>query len=281
MPLLVLMCLTRMGKGPSSAEQKQQQAISAAAHQQQQYAAAAGAGGAYAASDQAAGLRLNPTGSGQFGQSNPQLAADGSGLSTAATAGSAGRRGGMVSSSSLDLPPRYSVPGSFGSSLSRHYADDVDGSTRSAASGRSASGRSLRSAINSGSIGRAGYSAERNIMRASSDRVHMSRPSKLQGAASVPVPNASAGHGVISQGGGGSFSRQKSMQGYRQGLNARLGSGQVGDVGRQGSSSSNGMDVRGAGAVDQAGLGSISSGSSAHTWGHKLQQQQQQRGVLE
>lgn len=240
MPLLVLMCLTRMGKGSGSHEPRH--AVPTGQPHMQGQQAAAGPG-PYSSTDQLTKLRVSSL-SGDAAYSS----------STAGGPDLAPRRRMLAAGGSLDLPPRYSVPGSFG----RPYGDDIDGSTRSAATGRS-----LRSAINSGSVGR---------QRASSDRLHMSRPSKLNSSASLPphaanLKNSSTSSSRSGSGGlGGSLESQK-LSGYGQGLNARLSAG----FDRQGSNSS-GVDTKGAGA-DQQGIGR----GSSHSW---VQQQQQGAGVF-
>jgi hypothetical protein len=250
MPLLVLMCLTRMGKGSGAESDKQRQyaATGPPVNGQQQQQQQPRMTGSYSGADLSAGLY--PTGSGQFGEHSDHS----SSTAAAAANGLAPRRRVATSSGSLDLPPRYSVPGSFG----RPYADDVDGSMRSAASGRS-----LRQAMNSGSIPRV-------VPRASSDRLHLSRPSKLHATSSLPPQALMSSKGGS---GGGSFSRQRSMQGQAQGFNARM------SVGAYPVDIRHGGDVRTAGAVDQAAMANSSSSSQA--WLQKGQQQQQRQQQLQ
>lgn len=242
MPLLVLMCLTRMGKGAAAAGSEQgsegvptagtapQQQLKVAGldHQQRQQqlhaamASAAGGGaggggsGGYSPRGGAApggGLRLRTAQSAQypseyysssaFGNSSMFAAASGQQQQPIGAPTPRQRRGAAVGGGSLDLPPRYSVPGSFGRSGS--FADgDGDGtsSTRSGAG----SGRSLRHALNSGgSMGSSGMRGYSQQLRASSDRLHMSRPSKLQGSASLPPQALLGKRGSSASGGSGSL----------------------------------------------------------------------------
>jgi hypothetical protein len=247
MPLLVLMCLTRMGRGSSPSSSSSKAAAAADGRnlpagsvlQQQQQQQAAGLAG-YGS--------LHPAGSGGAQFLDGGASAFSSGSTAAAVA--AARRRTATASGSLDLPPRYSVPGSFGRGGYGAAADDGDGSSMRSA----ASGRSLRQALNSGYVrGSAGP------LRASSDRLHMSRPSKmLQGAASLPPHNSSSSGGVDRAG----FSRQRTMpmpNRAGQGLNARL-SYTGGDYG---SGSPRGFDVRAADQHAAAGLAANSSSSTS------------------
>jgi len=249
MPLLVLMCLTRIGRGSSRVEERQQQTAPTGVvtnGYQQQRSAGAFLPGSVAGEQQ--GLRVQT--SVQQQQQQPEL----SGFSSSTAA----RRRVVSAGSSLDLPPRYSVPGSFG----RPAGDDGD-SMRSA----SASGRSLRSAMSN--------ITERQRQRASSDRVHVSRPSKLQGSSSLP-PNVLLARG----GSGGSSGSLKGVPGYVQGSSsskrAMAGYAAADPAGLQGSNSSSGADVRAAPGLDQALAG---SGGAGGMWGAQVQQQKPYRSV--
>lgn len=259
MPLLVLMCLTRMGRGsPASSSAKAPAAdgrhlpAGSVLQHQQQAAGLAGYGS------------LHPAGSGgsQF------LDQPASAFSSSSTAAAAARRRTATATASLDLPPRYSVPGSFGRG---GYADDGDGSSsmRSAASGRS-----LRQALNSGLV-RGPAAAP---PRASSDRLHMSRPSKLlQGAASLPPQAALNSSGSSARAG---FSRQKTMpmpNRAAQGLNARLSY----TGGEYGSGSPRGFDVQAADQQAAAGLVANSSSSASSQQVYLLMRKGQGQQVLQ
>ena len=245
MPLLVLMCLTRMGR--SSSGEHHRQHVHQAGVAMSGSSLQPGHAGSVPAGE---GLGLNPMHATASGQLPEQ-----SGFSSSSTAVGGGasvltpRRRVASAGVSLDLPPRYSVPGSFG----RPPADETDCSMRSAAAG----GRTLRQAMS-------GIAASQR-QRASSDRIHMSRPSKLQASSSLP-PNAAllAARGA-SNGSSGSF---KGGPGYRQGFDPRLAGVYVAEGGFQGSNGS-GADVRVAALVDQAVMGDAG-------WGMKGAQQ----GVL-
>lgn len=277
MPLLVLMCLTRMGKSSSSSSheaQRHSQHVPTASmamngsmpppHIMMQQQGSGGGGYPSSpgpAAGDAAGLSLNPTSSGPLPEHSPYSTS-----STLAGAGSTPRQRRTVSTGgSLDLPPRYSVPGSFGRPPLEDAADCSTTRSAAAAAPASSNGRSLRSAM--GSI------TERQRVRASSDRTHMSRPSKLQASSSLPQHNNNnpllASRGMSSggfKGGAAPLNPGGAFGGQQQGFDPRLaaqgssGGGYVAEYAGHAGSNGSGADVRTAAAVDQAVAGGDSSG---------------------
>lgn len=211
MPLLVVMCLTRSSSASAGSKARAQAA--------QQAGLQAHAGGASSRVPVSA-PHLATVGSGGSGGAPGGGLPGGSGDFSALGAAAAGGGGSSLTSrrrvasasNSLDgLPPRFSVPGSFGRPPAGQDGFDAYDGAASMRSAVTTGSRSLRRVVSSSMAHAGGGSAaggggpHGSPKKASSERVHMSRPSKLHAAAaSSGLPPARSGSlGAAAWGGGG------------------------------------------------------------------------------